>query len=418
MSIKPTYEELLKKLENLEAENERLKDNLKQSQKMEVIGALASNVAHDLNNILSGIVSYPELILMDLPEGSPLKKPVNTIKQSGERAALIVQDLLTLLRRGAPVTQILNLNDIITELKGSPEFRNIKFNHPGIKIVFELEMPLQNIQGSSNHISKSVINLISNAAESIEGMGKITVSTGSRYMDTPEKGYKRIIEKGQYVTITVDDTGAGISETDLPRIFEPFYTKKVMGRSGTGLEMPVIWGTVQDHKGFIDINTTEGRGTTFTLYFPVTEAKQKEKISRDINEYNGNGESILVVDDVFEQREIACVILEKLGYSPSSVSSGEEAVDYLHSNHADLVVMDMVMDPGMDGLETCKKIAEFKPEQKIIIASGYSETEKIKDLQNLIGDTYVKKPYTVKEIGKAIKKELQKNNILPPLQLF
>jgi len=394
-----------------EEQRKKIEEQLRQSQKMEVIGTLASGVAHDLNNILSGIVSYPELLLMDLPEDSPLRGPINTIKRSGERAAVIIQDLLTLARRGVPISQILNFNDIISNLKSSPEFQNLKLYHPGVKVVFELEMPLKNIKGSSVHISKSLINLISNAAEAIEGRGRITVSIGNRLIDTPEKGYKQIIEKGQYATISIEDTGSGISETDLPRIFEPFYTKKVMGRNGTGLGMPVVWGTLKDHNGFIDVKTTEGRGTTFTLFFPVTEDVRSEKLPLNIDLFQGKGESILVVDDTSEQREIACVILDKLGYSVCSVSSGEEAIDYLKKNHADLVVLDMVMDPGIDGLETYKHIAGFKPKQKIIIASGYSETDKVKEVQRLAGSSYVKKPYTMGEIGNAVKEELQKNHI-------
>lgn len=392
-----------------EEERKKIEDQLRQSQKMEVVGTLASGVAHDLNNILSGIVSYPEIILMELPEDSPLRKPIRTIKQSGEKAAVIVQDLLTLARRGVPISQVLNLNDIITDLKTSPEFQNIRRYHPDVKVVFQLEMPLQNIKGSSIHISKSLLNLISNAAEAIEDKGRITVSTENIDIDVPRKGYKQIIEKGKYVTLRIEDTGAGISEKDLARIFEPFYTKKVMGRSGTGLGMPVVWGMVKDHKGYMDIKTTEGRGTTFILYFPVTDAVSTEKISENIDSYYGNGESILVVDDVFEQREIACVILEKLGYSASSVSSGEEAIDYLKKNNAALIILDMIMDPGIDGLETYKNIVEFKPKQKIIIASGYSETDKVKELQRLGGCIYVKKPYSMTEIGRAVKEELLKN---------
>lgn len=415
MAAKPTYEELLKKIEYLEAENERLKGVeklLRPSNKMEPIGTLASGVAHDLNNILSGIISYPELLLMDLPENSPFKKPLEAIRKSGEKAAVIVQDLLILSQSGVPISQILNLNDIITELKSSPEFQNIKLYHPGVKVVFELEMPFQSIHGSSIHISKSLLNLISNAAEAIEDMGRITISTENIYLDAPQKGYRQIIEKGNYVTLSIEDTGTGISEEDLSRIFEPFYTKKTMGRSGTGLGMPVVWGTVKDHNGYIDIKNTEGRGTTFILYFPVTEAERTDKItrntSRNISMYNGKGESVLVVDDVLEQREIASVILDKLGYSVSSVSSGEKAIDYLKKNHADLVVLDMIMDPGMDGLETYKNIAGFKPEQKIIIASGYSETDKVKEIRRIGGSAYVKKPYSMREIGKAVKEELQK----------
>ena len=414
MASTPTFEELNKKIEYLEAENKRLRDiedQLKQSQKMELIGNLTSGVAHDLNNILSGIVSYPEIILMDLPEDSPLRKPINTIKQSGEKAAVIVQDLLTLAKKKIPTSQVLNLNDIIKNLKSNPQFRKMKLYHPDVKVVFELEMPLRNIKGSSIHMSKSLMNLISNAAEAIEDKGKITVSTENIYINTPQKVYRETIEKGYYIVLSIADTGAGISKKDLPRIFEPFYTKKVMGRSGTGLGMPVVWNTIKDHNGYIDIETDEGRGTIFSLYFPVTEEAHTEKISTDIGVYHGNGESILVVDDVYEQREIACVLLEKLGYSVFSVSSGEEAVEYLKANNTDLVVLDMTMNPGMDGLETFKKIIVIRPDQKIVIASGYAESDKLAEIQNLGCSGSLQKPYTIGEIGKVVHEELQKNNM-------
>ena len=418
MAPEPTYEELLKKIEYLEAENEKLKDlekQLRQSQKIEMIGILASEVAHDLNNILSGIVSYPDIILMELPTDSPLKKPVKTIRRSGEMAVVILQDFLTLARNGVPKSQILNLNDLITDMKSSPEFHNIKINYPEIKVVFELEMPLKNIKGSSVHISKSILNLISNAAEAIGDVGRITVSTENTYVDVPQKGYKQTIEKGNYITLRIEDTGSGLSEKDMSRIFEPFYTKKIMGRSGTGLGMPIVWRTIKNYKGYIDIKSAEGRGSTFVLYFPVTEAARTEKSVQSSSMSNGKGESILVVDDVPEQREIACVFLEKLGYSVYSVSSGEEAIDYLKENHIDLVLLDMNMDPGMDGLETYKNIAGFKPQQKIIIASGDSETDKIKEIQSLGGTSYVTKPYSINEIGIAVREELEKNKIMPSL---
>ena len=271
MSQKPTYDELLERIDILEQNKKKIEELLRQSQKMELIGTLAGGVAHDLNNILSGIVSYPEIILMDLPEDNPLRKPIMTIKRSGEKAAFIVNDLLTISRRVDSVFEILNLNELLSVLKTSPEFQNIKSGYSDIRTIFELEMPLHNIMGSSVNISKSILYLIDYATESIEGKGRITVSTCNKEIDAPEKGYDQVIEKGKYVTISIMDTGAGISEKDLSRIFEPFYTKKVMGRNGTGLGMPVLRETIKDHKGFIDIQSIEGRGTTFILYFPVTE---------------------------------------------------------------------------------------------------------------------------------------------------
>jgi CheY-like chemotaxis protein len=182
-----------------------------------------------------------------------------------------------------------------------------------------------------------------------------------------------------------------------------------MGRSGTGLGMSVVWGTVKDHNGYIDIVSTEKEGTIFTLYFPATrEQSEKDQSSTTLEDYRGRGESILVVDDVKEQREIASKILSQLGYSVRSVSSGEEAIAYIKKNSADLLVLDMIMAPGMDGFETYKRILEYRPGQKAIIASGYSETERVKETQELGAGEYIKKPYTVEKIGLAVKSELEK----------
>ncbi|MBW2204876.1 MAG: PAS domain S-box protein, partial [Deltaproteobacteria bacterium] len=353
-------------------EKKRLEDQLQQAQKMEAIGTLAGGVAHDLNNILGGLVSYPELLLLQLPEDSPLRKSILTIQKSGEKAAAVVQDLLTLARRGVVVTEVVNLNDVISEYLKSPEHENLLSYHPGIQIETRLEKDTLNILGSSTHLSKTVMNLISNAAEAMPVGGELTVTTENRYIDRPIRGYEAVKE-GDYVVLTISDTGTGISQDDIKKIFEPFYTKKKMGRSGTGLGMAVVWGTVKDHNGYIDVQSIERKGTTFTLYFPVTRKKLPEdEASLPIESYSGNGESILIVDDVEEQRKIASGMLKELGYSVLSVSSGEEAVEYLKTNKVVLLVLDMIMDPGMDGLDTYKKIIEIHPGQKAIIASGFS----------------------------------------------
>lgn len=389
-------------------ERKNLEIQLQRAQKMEAIGTLAGGVAHDLNNVLSAQVTYPDLILMSLPEDSPLRDPILTIQKSGLKAAAIVQDLLTLARRGVVSTEIVNLNHIINEYITSPEYKNLTSLHTGIRIYSDFEPYLLNIMGSSVHLSKTVMNIITNAAEAMPGGGNIFISTRNKYIDNPIRGYDDIKE-GDYVVLTVSDTGIGISSEDLGKIFEPFYTKKVMGKSGSGLGMAVVWGTVKDHKGYIDVQSTQGKGTTFTLYFPVTRKKTngKEK-ALPVEEYMGKGESILVVDDVKEQREIAFRILNKLGYSVTAVSSGEEALDYLKNNSADLLVLDMIMDPGIDGLATYKKISELYPGQKAIIASGYTETDRVREVQRLGAGKYIKKPYTLEKIGLAVKEELEK----------
>ena len=364
-------------------EQREVEAQLQRAEKMEAMGTLAGRVAHDLNNVLSGIVSYPDLLLMDLPEDSPLRKPILTMKNSGEKAVDIVQDLLTMARRGDVVTDLVNLNDIISEYLKSAEHERLISYHPGVEVKTKLEADLLNLSGSPVHLSKIVMNLVSNAAEAISHGGKIFISTENRYVDRSFSRYDSIKE-GDYVVFAVSDTGVGISSQDIEKIFEPFYTKKVMGRSGTGLGMAVVWGTVKDHNGYIDVQSNEGKGTTFTLYFPATREKiAKEKARLSNEDYMGKEESILVVDDIKEQRELALALLATLGYAVDTVSSGEEAVEYLKEHTVDLIVLDMIMDPGIDGLETFKNVIEVHPGQKAIIASGFSETDRVKKPQRL-----------------------------------
>jgi CheY-like chemotaxis protein len=201
----------------------------------------------------------------------------------------------------------------------------------------------------------------------------------------------------------------GIPAENKDKIFEPFYTKKTMGRSGTGLGLSIVWGTVKDNNGYIDVQTRMGEGTTFTLYFPVTREEliaPQQKVSKE--QYMGNGESILVVDDIAEQREIASGLLKQLGYEVYTVESGEEAVEYLKSNKADLLVLDMIMLPGIDGLDTYQKILEINPKQKAVLVSGFSETSRVRKAQKLGAGAYVKKPYVLEKIGVAVRDELKR----------
>ncbi|MEA3436677.1 MAG: ATP-binding protein, partial [Thermodesulfobacteriota bacterium] len=280
--------------------------------------------------------------------------------------------------------------------------------HPDVEVKSCFDSNLLEILGSPVHLSKIVMNLVSNAAEALPEGGRITITTQNRYIDMPVGSYDDV-EEDDYVILTVSDNGTGISPEDLERIFEPFYTKKVMGKSGTGLGMAIVWGTVKDHKGYIDVESIEGEGTIFTLYFPVTRQEiEKDTTILFIKDYMGNGESILVVDDMEEQRYVAKGLLKKLGYSVTTVASGEEAVDYMKNGSSDLLVLDMIMEPGIDGLETYKRILKLHPGQKAIITSGFSETDRVKKAQKLGAGAYVNKPYMLERIGIAIKKELEK----------
>ena len=326
----------------------------------------------------------------------------------GQKAAAIVDDLLTLARRGVQGRSIVNLNKIVAECQKSPECANLSSHHPAVKIIADLGTDILNISGSSVHLGKSLYNLISNASEAMHKGGTVTIKTTNQYMDKPLQGYDQIRE-GDYVVLSVSDTGEGIPEADLKRIFEPFYTKKIMGRSGTGLGLAVVWGTIKDHDGYIDVHSEVGKGTTFTLYFPVTrEEISKAAAGIPLSDYMGNDESILVIDDIKEQRELAAKMLGKLNYRVKTVASGEEAVEVLRTEKADLIVLDMIMDPGMDGLDTYKAIVEIHPKQKAIIVSGFSETERVQEAKVLGAGDYLRKPYVLERLGLAVRKELDR----------
>jgi signal transduction histidine kinase/ActR/RegA family two-component response regulator len=396
------YGELKAKLEN----EKEMQQRLARLEKMQALGLLAGGVAHDLNNVLSGIASYPDFLLMNLPADSPLRKPLSIIQNSGEKAAAIVQDLLTLARRNVNDAEVLNLNAVISDYLNSPEHQKIKNLHPDIHIKTTLEPNLLNIEGFPIHLKKSIMNLVLNAAEAQPDGGLIIISTKNRYVDMPISAYD-YVKEGDFVVLTIEDRGGGISPEDLNRIFEPFYTSKVIGRSGTGLGMTVVWNTVQDHKGYIDVKSTEENGTTFDLYFPITRKEiPEEKSSLPLREYMGGGERILVVDDVEEQREIASSMLSQLDYKVDAVSSGEEAVEYMKNRSPDILVLDMIMSPGIDGLETYRRIIKTHPKQKAVIVSGFSETERVKKAQAFGAGPYLKKPYTMEQIGIAIRTEL------------
>jgi CheY-like chemotaxis protein len=360
---------------------------------------------------LGVLVGYSELLLRDLPEGSRAEKHARNILQGGERAAAIIQDLLTMARRGVSVSETVNLNQIVADCFKTPEFELMKARHPDVLFRCQTEKDLFNIKGSPVHLSKSIMNLLSNAAEAIQGEGTVTIATENRYVDAAIPGYEDT-QEGEYVVLTVTDTGSGIAPEDMGRLFEPFYTKKVMGRSGTGLGLAVVWGTVKDHSGYIDVRTELNKGTSFVLFFPVTrDALSKTDQALAESEYRGKGESILIVDDVEEQRLLAATILEGLNYRVALASSGEEALEHLRATKADLVVLDMIMDPGIDGLETYRRILEIRPQQKAIIVSGFAKTERVSKAQELGAGEYVKKPYNIERLGMAVRGELDRGKM-------
>lgn len=391
-----------------QAEEERnaLLERLYRAEKMESLGTMAGGVAHDLNNVLGVVVGYAELIHSDMDDNDPNKKNVGRIIKSGQKASAIIQDLLTLARRNVHVSEVVDMNAVIAEFFLTPEFERMASYHPDILFRKEMAPDLLNIKVSPVHLEKTVMNLMSNAVEAINDAGEVTITTKNRYLRQPVRGYSEVRE-GDYVVLSVQDTGQGISPSDIGRIFEPFYTKKVMGRSGTGLGLAVVWGTVKDHQGYIEVQSEIGKGATFTLYFPATrEVSTKSPKPVSMDSYMGAGESVLIVDDLPEQREVAASLIERLGYQAHAVASGEEAVAYLKTHKADVLLLDMLMDPGIDGLETYKRVLDIHPGQKAVIVSGYSETERVRQAMELGVSAYIRKPYLLDKIGIALREAL------------
>jgi len=390
-------------------DRQNLEQRLVRAEKMESLGRMAGGVAHDLNNILSGLATLPDLLLLDIPEKDPNRGSLEIIRDSAKRAAAVVNDLLTISRQAVTEFSVLNINDIVSRFLQTPECGLIERDQPDIEIVTDLASAIPNIEGAEIHLMKVIMNLVTNAADAIKGAGTITLKTSFEHIaggsDTAPN-----LEEGQYVVLKVSDTGHGIKKDDIARIFEPFYTKKAMGaRSGTGLGLAIVWGAVTDHKGHIDVSSSVGEGTTFSLYFPATGKKHETPFIEDkFVHLKGHGEKILIVDDSVDQGMIASKVLEKLGYAPHIVNNGEKALEYLKSNDVAIVLLDMMLEKGMDGLDTFRKIIEFKPNQKALLVSGYSKTERAKEALRLGVGQFIKKPYEVQTIAAAVKEELEK----------
>lgn len=394
------------------SDRKKLEIQLIQAKKMEAVGNLASGVAHDLNNILSGLVSYPDLLLLEIPKENALHEKISLIQKSGKKAAVIVQDLLTLARRGVENNEICNMNTIVKEYLSSVEFRKVQGRYPQVELRTRLEAEVMHVEGSPTHLSKALMNLVHNSFESMLAHGEIVITTKNVRVDEPIDGYEQV-PQGEYICLTVSDTGSGISKKELRRVFEPFYTRKEMSRSGTGLGMTVIWATTKDHGGYIDIASQEGEGTHISLYLPVTKKRTKAADSDFILEDHLGSETLLVVDNIPEQLKIAQSILTKLGYRVLTAEGGKQAFDILEKQNIDLVVLDMIMRERLDGLETYREMIKRVPGQKAIITSGFSDSEKVREIQGLGAGEYVQKPYTMTSLAVAVRRELDKGAVQP-----
>ncbi|MCG8618406.1 MAG: ATP-binding protein, partial [Desulfobacterales bacterium] len=408
---KALSDRLMKEIEH----RDRIEKRLHHAIKMETVGRVAAGVAHDLNNILSGIVTYPDYMLLDLDEDDPIRESLETIKTSGMRAATIVDDLLTLSRRGVAVAEPLDLNRLLQSYLESPEHLQLMAAFDTVSLTVEYEEGNGGaVVGSPVHLAKTLMNLIANAVESIQGEGEVAISIRFEDLSKPEpianpvQGH-RIIPPGDYMVFSVSDTGIGIAPKDLESVFEPFYTRKQMGRSGTGLGMAVVLGTVNDHKGFIQMTSIPGKGTRISLYFPATSGASygdASPVSEGIEALMGNNEKILVVDDEPVQLNIAEKLLTRLGYAVHCCPSGEACLEFTGKYPVDLVILDIIMEPGMDGVSACRKLLAARPDQKVLFVTGYSDTATLEEAGKLSGGPCLFKPYTLEDMGRMVRERL------------
>ncbi len=388
--------ELRIKVENELKKSKQIVERLK---RMESLALLAGGVAHDLNNILSGIVVYPEMLLMS---GENLtkkqKKILNSLIKAGDRAARVVGDLLDVTRTIEFTTEIINLNDLIREFLNSLEFKNLLNVNKEIILETNFEKDLYLIEGSKVHITKAIMNLISNAIDSIESKGKIKISTKNLHLKSSLKNFMEI-PPNKYAIIEIEDTGKGIPDEILDRIFEPFFTTKKQGKSGTGLGLFIVWNTIKAHNGYVDVNSSP-KGTKFTLYFPKTDKKPTEIKKDDGKLIDGNNEKIVVIEDEEEQQEIFRYILEYLNFSPVIFEKNKDAIEFLKVNSSSIVILKGINE----GYKLAEEILKINPDQKILIVSDYVSDELIKKFKTLGIKQFISKPISVNSLSDALKK--------------
>ena len=405
LSVTPRFDDSGKYIGALGAvmditETRRLRKLAERARRLETAGQVAGQVAHDFNNLLGPLLAYPELIRAELGSDHGALRYLQDIEAAATQMADINQQLLTLGRRGHYNQKPLNLNRLIrqmTERSGRlPD---------AVKLELRLDDDLMNIKGGEAQLHRVLANLIANAVDAMAGTGQLTITSENYYVDTQHRSYYRV-PRGEYVKVTITDTGDGIPDEIAPKIFDPFFTTKQSDRKrGSGLGLSVVHAVIKDHNGHIDVRSEPGRGTSFYLYFPITREAEEAAVPPELI---GGSESILVVDDDGLQRDVSTALLARLGYKVTAAKSGEEAVSKMAEERFDLLVLDMIMPPGMDGADTFEAARRLAPKQRAIIVSGFAETDRVQRAQGLGAGEFVKKPLSVEMIARAVRAELDR----------
>lgn len=388
---------LVAKFEDL-TEKKILESALQQAQKMESIGTLAGGIAHDFNNILGGVLGYTSFIKTKMPKTDPLYRYINIIESSARRAADLTQQLLAFARGGKYRVQNLNLNLLVKEAVELIE----STIHKNIKLKLELANTALAVEVDGGQIIQTIVNMCINARDAMPEGGLLTVSTSFVTLDE-QFTYKHPGSKvGRYVLLRVSDTGTGMPEETKQRIFEPFFTTK-KDKKGTGLGLAMVYGIVKNHKGYINVESELGVGTTFLIYLPASDTQLEETKTANNDLKEGN-ETILIAEDEDMMRNLLVEMLDSSGYQVITAENGREALSIYREQfgNIDLVILDMMM-PELNGPEAFRRLKEINPEVKVLFSSGYDEQTQSQDILNegVIG--FLQKPYGVNDLLSKIR---------------
>jgi PAS domain S-box-containing protein len=394
-------------LKRSEEEKDRLKDQLRQSQKMEAVGTLASGIAHDFNNILQAVSGYVQLLSAaeEMPDSSaPYLKGID---DSVARASELVRRMLTFSRKMEPVLRPLDLNQEVGQAVKVLERVLPKM----VTIETRLSPDRLVINGDPQQLEQVLLNLGTNARDAMPQGGTLTIETEPFHLSEEDARTRLELGPGDYARLKVSDTGVGMDEVTLQQIFDPFFTTKEVGK-GTGLGLSMVYGIVEGHRGSLSCQSTPGKSTTFSLCFPALDPNLESQVAEPEprQPFPRGEESILLVDDEEVILEIGRELLNTFGFTTLVAASGEEALKvYRRSQEEiDLVILDLNM-PGMGG-ETClRELLKLDPEAKVIIASGYSVDTKAEEALARGARGFVPKPYRLRDLAKAVRSVLDKD---------
>ena len=377
-----------------------------QQQKLESIGLLAGGIAHDFNNLLHAMGGNLQQLDMKIPEGHPGKERIGTIQKSIDRAAKLVRQMLLYSRKAETHMQSLDLNREIRFAANLLERSIPKM----ISIELDLDRETRTIKADPVQMEQVLLNLGKNAADAMPGGGRLHIQTRNTVLDQNYVKTHQGAKPGEYVLMTVTDTGCGIDKETLEQIFNPFFTTKEVGK-GTGLGLASVYGIVKAHEGYIMCYSEPGQGTAFKIYLPAAQqenADHAEKEEQESVSQEGT-ETILVVDDDDEIRELTTEILEDSGYQVLGTASGEQALELFKDQAAkvDLVLMDLNM-PGMGGGQCTRKMIEINPQAKVLVTSGYPASGHGREASELGAKDFISKPFQTKELLTRIREVLER----------